>query len=116
MLADLNQQEEIGQAFYEWSRSNSVCLITNVTVFRNDHTLFNFLLATFESPETVQDALAEMDPQGHYLSLEKCTLRDGVDLEEAVNARPVQRVFRRAERAVETRSTVSADALAIVER
>ncbi|MEE8391190.1 MAG: chemotaxis protein CheW, partial [Anaerolineae bacterium] len=112
VLADLNQQEEIGQVFYEWSRLNSVHLITNVTVFRDEHTLFNFLLATFESLEAVQGAFAEMDPQGRYLSLEKCTLRDGVDLKEAVSVRPVQPVFRQTERTVETGSTVSADALA----
>ncbi|GAF87379.1 unnamed protein product, partial [marine sediment metagenome] len=55
---------------------------------------------------------AEMDPQGRYLSLEKCSLRDGVDLEEAVSARLVQPVFRQTEHTVEMRSTVSADALA----
>jgi two-component system chemotaxis sensor kinase CheA len=112
VLADMNQQEDIGETFYEWSRSNGVRLITSVTVFRDNRTLFRFLLAAPESREVILEAFAQMDPQGRHLSLEECALREGVDLEAMVSAQPVQPMFRPVERAVETRSAISADALA----
>ncbi len=112
VLADLNQQEEVGQAFYEWSRSNGVRLITNITVFQDNSTLFRFLLATHESFEDILRTFAEMDPEGEYLSLEKCALREGVDIQEVVSAQLVRPIFRPEKGAVEVQGAVSEDALA----
>jgi two-component system chemotaxis sensor kinase CheA len=112
VLADLNEQEEIGQAFYKWSRSNGVRLITNVTVFQDNRTLFRFLVTTSEPQETVLETFAEMDPQGRYLSLEKCTWQEEVDIEEVISTPPAQPVFSPTRHTVERQSTVSGDALA----
>ncbi len=75
VLADLNQDGEIGQAFYEWARSDGVRLITNVTVFEDNRSLFKFLLTTAKSAQSVQADLTGLDSQGHYLSVEMCTLK-----------------------------------------
>lgn len=83
VLADLNQAEMVGQAFYEWSRSDGVSLITSVTVYQDDRTLFNFLLATAEPQDAILETFAGMDPQGHYLSLEACVLREGASLNKS---------------------------------
>ncbi len=117
VLADLNQDGELGQAFGEWARSDTVHLITNVTVYRDNHSLFNFLLATCEPREVILEALAELDPEGRYLSLEECVLRKGVELDRLVRDQAVQQIARPAERVVEIQGGVSAKALAgFVER
>jgi two-component system chemotaxis sensor kinase CheA len=112
VLADLNQDQGMGSAFYEWSQTDNIRLITNVTVFRNDHTLFDFLLATPQSQQEILEAFAEMDPQERYLSLKACTLREEVDLEEALSDYVVQQPVRRIERILGSEGTVSAEALA----
>ncbi|MCP4543551.1 MAG: hypothetical protein GY832_41085 [Chloroflexi bacterium] len=112
VLADLNQHEDVGQVFYEWSRSSGVRLITNITVFQDSHTLFRFLLATTESREAILETFAQVDSQGEYVSLEKCSLRKGVNLQDMVDAPPVQPAFRPENRAMETQGAVSEDALA----
>jgi two-component system chemotaxis sensor kinase CheA len=111
VLADLNQDEELGHAFYEWSRSDSVRLITNVTVFQDDRTLFNFLLAAPGPEQAILDAFAEMDPQRRYLSLEVCTWREKVDLEEVLDKYTAQRSSDRVKRSEKPGGTVSAEAL-----
>jgi two-component system chemotaxis sensor kinase CheA len=112
VLADLNQDEELGRAFYEWSRSDTVRLITNVTVFQDDRTLFNFLLATPDPEQAILEAFAEMDPQRQHLSLEVCTWREKVDLEGVLDKYTVQRPSDRPKRSEGPEGTVSAEALA----
>jgi two-component system chemotaxis sensor kinase CheA len=112
VLADLNQDEEMARAFYEWSQADSIRLITNVTVFRNDHSLFNFLLATPQSQQAILETFAEIDPDERYLTLEVCTWREEVDLEELSGDHAVQQPARGIERIAEPEGTVSADTLA----
>jgi two-component system chemotaxis sensor kinase CheA len=112
VLADLNQDGETSQAFYDWSRSVAARLITNVTVFRDNHTLFNFLLATTAPHDVIQETFNEIDPHGHCLSLTKCALREGVNLAQVLSestARPAPYKGRCVERPEET---ISMEALA----
>jgi two-component system chemotaxis sensor kinase CheA len=81
VLADLERDEALGAAFLEWSHSEGIHLITNITVYRYNRTLFNFLLATPQSREEVLASLVKMDPQWQYLTLEECVLREQVDLQ-----------------------------------
>jgi two-component system chemotaxis sensor kinase CheA len=112
VLADLNQDEELGRAFYTWSQSDGVRLITNITVFRDDRTLFNFLLATPDPEQAILEAFAEMDPQRRHLSLEVCTWREKVDFEGELDKYTAQRPSDRAKRSEEPGGTASAEALA----
>jgi chemotaxis protein histidine kinase CheA len=112
VLADLNQNEVMGQAFYEWSRSNTVRLITNVTVYHEDHTLFDFLLTSPEPYQTILKALAKMDPQGQALSLEKHTLQEDASLKEMMSDRATPQPGRQAERTTQIKSTISIEDLA----
>jgi two-component system, chemotaxis family, sensor kinase CheA len=114
VLADLNRDGEIGQAFGKWSRSDTVRLITSVTVYRNDRTLFNFLLATSEPREAMLEILAELDPEGCYLSLEECTLREGVDLDQFVSGRACRRIARPVEQVEGIQSGVGVATEALV--
>jgi len=114
VLADLNRDGEIGQAFGKWSRSDTVRLITSVTVYRNDRTLFNFLLATSEPHEAMLEALAELDPEGRYLSLEECTLREGVDLDQFVSGQADRRIARPVEQVEGIQSGVGVATEALV--
>lgn len=111
VLADLNGDGEVGQAFYRWSQSDTVRLITNVTVFQDNRSLYNFLLATNESQEAILETFARMDPQGRSLSLEECSLREGVGLEEAVSDQTVWETARGTGRVVEKQGAVSMEAL-----
>jgi two-component system, chemotaxis family, sensor kinase CheA len=111
VLADLNHDESISEAFYEWIQSAPVRPITNVTVFREEETLFDFLLATVLLPEAVRKALACIDPQGEHLSLDVCRFRPGVDVDHILgeSARPPGVYVESAPR--EPRSAVSSDTL-----
>ena len=111
VLADLNYDGEVGQSFYRWSKSDTVRLITNVTVFQDKRSLYNFLLATSESRESILETFAGMDPQGRYLSLEECSLREGVNLEEAVSDQVAREPVHRTGRVVEAQGAVSMEAL-----
>jgi two-component system chemotaxis sensor kinase CheA len=112
VLADLNEDGETSQAFYEWSRSGAARLITNVTVFQDNHTLFNFLLATTAPQDVMEETFVRMDPQGHYLSLKKCTWREGVDLAQAMSEQAVQPIPHRARCVEKPQGTISMEALA----
>lgn len=111
VLADLNHDESISEAFYEWIQSAPVRPITNVTVFREEETLFDFLLATVLLPEAVRDALARIDPQGEHLSLDVCRLKPGVDLDQVLgeSVRPPSVYVESAPR--ESGPVVSSDTL-----
>jgi two-component system chemotaxis sensor kinase CheA len=112
VLADLNQDEELGHAFYGWSQSDSVRLITNVTVFEDDRTLFNFLLAAPGPEQAVLEAFAEIDPQRRHLYLKPCTWREKADLEGVLDKYTAQRPGDRAKRPGGPGGPVSAEALA----
>jgi two-component system chemotaxis sensor kinase CheA len=112
LLADLNQDDEMGQAFCERSQSNGVRLITNVTVYRDNRTLFDFLLATPQPREAVLEIFNELDPQGRHFSLKGCTLREGTGVEDVVSAPPVRRPDRSAVRVIAGHNAISMDALA----
>ncbi len=86
VLVDLNHDENISEAFYEWLQSAPVRPVTNVTVFREGETLFDFLLATALPSEALREALARIDPQGKHLSLDVCRLRPDVELEQVLSA------------------------------
>jgi two-component system chemotaxis sensor kinase CheA len=117
VLADLNHDGRIGQAFGKWTRSDTVRLITSITVYQDSHSLFNFLLATSEPREVILEALTGLDPEGSHLSLEECALREDVDLDEFTRERAVRQTARPAERVAKAQGTVSVSALAdFVER
>lgn len=111
MLADLNQDGAMGRKFGQWSQSDTVRLITSVTVYQNEHSLFNFLLATSEPHEAILEAIADLDPEGRHLSLEECVLRKGVDLDRFARDRAVQRIARPGGRVAGLQSGVSMEAL-----
>jgi len=98
ILADLDQNETMGLTFYEWSQNVAVTLITNVTVYRDDRTLFDFLLATHTSQETLLATLATIDPTGDCLKLKACALRTNVNPTTVINEQPVSDPVYRAER------------------
>ncbi|HMR65119.1 MAG TPA: chemotaxis protein CheW [Anaerolineae bacterium] len=79
ILANLEQDETISLAFFDWLRADVGRVITNVTVYQDNQSLFNFLLATTKPEAELQKALTQIDPTGKYLLLTRCTLRNGVD-------------------------------------
>ncbi len=67
---DINSDVELAESFLEWVSAEHVKNITNVTVFRDEDTLFDFLIATPMDEHEVIASLTEMDPSGKYLSVE----------------------------------------------
>lgn len=67
--ADINDDDAMAEAFVLWLGRNGTRSITNVTVFREAQTLFDFLIATPLSELAVREALAQMDPSGHKIQL-----------------------------------------------
>lgn len=88
VLANLEQDEAVGLGFYEWMQSGAIELITNTTVYQEQCSLFNFLLATTASHEEVVATLTRLDPQGCYLSLTECKLLAEPPLSEFGNDEP----------------------------
>ncbi|NVO26349.1 chemotaxis protein CheA [Donghicola sp. C2-DW-16] len=65
--ADLNDDEDIAQAFLDWVSSKQARMITNVTVFQDDITLFDFLVATSLPDDHLQETLIQIDPSAKKL-------------------------------------------------
>lgn len=65
--ADINSDETRAEAFLTWISSPRIRAITNITVFRDSETLFDFLVATHDPDTTVAETLADIDPSGRYL-------------------------------------------------
>lgn len=97
ILADLGQAETIGLAFYEWSQTEAITLITNMTVYQNNRSLFDFLLAAHKDQEAIEADLAKIDPTGQFFSLKPCALRADVDPEAVISEQPVKETPRQTE-------------------
>lgn len=62
LRADINDDEAIAEAFIEWLSSGVARSITNVTVFRGNVTLFDFLIASPMDEARFSEAMAQLDP------------------------------------------------------
>lgn len=69
LRADLNEDDTLAQGFLECITSGLVQMITNVTVFLDQRTLFDFLVASSLPQDRMVEQLALLDPQGHRLSV-----------------------------------------------
>lgn len=112
VLADINQNEAMELAFFEWSRSQAVQLITNITVLQGTNSLFKFLLATGQSEMELAGDLKQMDPGGQFLSWAGCALRAEVDFQQVASQRLRQEPRRQTKPKQEQALTVERDALA----
>lgn len=75
LRADLNKDEMLSERLISWVSSGKAHLISNVTVFVEDYTLFDFLLSTPLSESDIHETIARLDPSGKLLKLE-ATLTD----------------------------------------
>ena len=73
--ANLEQDENLACNFLSWIESGVVQAISNVTVFDENRTLFDFLLASSLTATQIEEALAILDSTGMLLSVER-TLAD----------------------------------------
>ena len=69
--ADLEHDEELACNFLNWIESGAVKAISNVTVFLDNRTLFDFLLSTSLNFLQISDALATLDPSGKSIVVER---------------------------------------------
>ena len=69
--ADLNEDETLAEKYLEWIGSGNAKMITNVTVFEDDRTLFDFLLASDLEQDAVVSAITTMDPSASKLYVAK---------------------------------------------
>ncbi len=67
--ADLNDDDKMAEGFLEFITSGGLKMITNVTVFLDDGTLFDFLVSGHIEEEAVVERLAMIDPSGDRLSM-----------------------------------------------
>lgn len=65
--ADLNEDEALAEKFLEWIGAGNAKMITNVTVFQDDKTLFDFLLSSEHEQDVVVSAMTNMDPAAKNL-------------------------------------------------
>jgi two-component system, chemotaxis family, sensor kinase CheA len=75
LRADLNSDEILSERLIEWVSTGKAHLISNVTVFVEDYTLFDFLLSTPLQESEIRETIARLDPSGKLLKLE-ATLAD----------------------------------------
>lgn len=82
LRTDLNDNEAIAEKFLNWVSSGKTEMITNVTVFEGDKTLFDFLIATDLDEAGVTEAVHDIDPRGAALRLEMTLAKTVHDEEE----------------------------------
>ena len=69
LRADLNDDDALAQGFLEWITTGLVRMITNVTVFLDHATLFDFLVASTLDQDRMTERLAMLDASGTRLSM-----------------------------------------------
>jgi two-component system chemotaxis sensor kinase CheA len=87
--ADINSNETRAEAFLTWISSPQIRAITNVTVFRDAETLFDFLVATHDDETTVAEALAEVDHTGRFVHVQRKMLATSDEDTETAPVAPV---------------------------
>lgn len=68
--SDLNHDEELAANFLNWMESGVAQVISNVTVFEGDRTLFDFLISSPLAEVAFTEALSMLDPTGQCLRVE----------------------------------------------
>lgn len=68
--ADLNQSEDLASNFLGWIGSGAAAVISNITVFQGDVTLFDFLLSSPLDKTGLAEAIMTLDPAGTSLKVE----------------------------------------------
>jgi two-component system chemotaxis sensor kinase CheA len=69
LRADINDDDALAQGFFEWITSGLVQMITNVTVFLDNATMFDFLVASSLEEDRMMERLTMLDPSGRKLSM-----------------------------------------------
>lgn len=69
LRADLNDDDALAQGFLEWITTGVVRMITNVTVFLDKATLFDFLVASSLEEDRMVERLAMLDTTGTRLMM-----------------------------------------------
>ena len=69
LRADINDDDALAQSFFEWITSGLVQMITNVTVFLDNATMFDFLVASSLEEDRMMERLTMLDPSGRKLSM-----------------------------------------------
>ena len=69
LRADVNSDNDLAEALFTFIGSGAIEAITNVTVFRGQETLFDFLISTALGLLELTEAMARMDPGGQRLVL-----------------------------------------------
>jgi two-component system chemotaxis sensor kinase CheA len=64
---DLNEDEVLAEKFLEWIGAGHAQMVTNVTIFQDDKTLFDFLLASDLEQDGIVAAMTNMDPAADKL-------------------------------------------------
>ena len=85
--ADLEQDEDLACNFLNWIESGAVKSISNVTVFRDNRTLFDFLLATPLNFIQITEALITLDPCEKSIVIERELIdrKSGIDKDNVPN-------------------------------
>jgi two-component system chemotaxis sensor kinase CheA len=71
LRADVNDDNALAEALFDFIGSGAVQAITNVTVFEGQKTIFDFLIATALDELALAEAMAMMDPRGRRLVLQR---------------------------------------------
>ena len=79
---DIQNDEEVAQAFFEFLKDPQNKIVTNVTIFQGDEISFDFLLATPKTDQQLHGVLMEIDPSGEMMSIH-ATLEVEPDPDEA---------------------------------
>lgn len=69
LRADVNDDNALAEALFDFIGSGAIQAITNVTVFEGQKTIFDFLIATALDDMALAEAMAVMDPGGRRLIL-----------------------------------------------
>lgn len=67
--SDLNNDEELAGNFLNWMNSGAAQVISNVTIFEGDRSLFDFLISSPLDALAFTEALTVLDPKGRCLNV-----------------------------------------------
>ena len=95
ILANLDEDEEMGIAFQNWVQSGSITPISNITTsYGQQQCVFTFLVTSSSDFKTIQEELKQIDPDGKFLNISPCLPRSTARTALPADARYFNNVIR----------------------
>ena len=104
--ADIDSDPDIAEKFLSWT--DQVTFITNETLYEDNRSLYNFLLATSLTPEEMEEGIRNIDPSASFLTVRQCVVsEEGVSGDLFSTSEDTGHVFSEGDQSVQRQENLN---------